>query len=90
MVQTIKFLAGDDDGDGIPDHLDPDDDNDGIPDFKDDDDDNDGIRDEDEGILPLITFKSKFDNFGLHFFPKAFKGLSCITCSLFLPVTHFH
>ena len=51
MIQLIKFLTGDDDGDGIPDHLDPDDDNDGIPDFKDDDDDNDGIRDEDEGRL---------------------------------------
>ena len=44
-----NIFTGDDDGDGIPDHLDPDDDNDGIPDFKDDDDDNDGIRDEDEG-----------------------------------------
>ena len=38
--------AGDDDGDGIPDHLDDDDDNDGIPDAEDTDDDGDGIPDE--------------------------------------------
>ena len=43
------FFAGDDDGDGIPDHLDDDDDNDGVPDAKDNDDDGDGIPDEDEG-----------------------------------------
>ena len=48
-MNDMYTFAGDDDGDGIPDHLDPDDDNDGIPDFKDDDDDNDGILDEDEG-----------------------------------------
>ena len=46
------FLAiGDDDGDGIPDHLDNDDDNDGIPDHLDDDDDGDGIPDTDEGKM---------------------------------------
>ena len=50
-VYDGNSFKGDDDRDGIPDHLDPDDDNDGIPDFKDDDDDNDGIRDEDEGRL---------------------------------------
>ena len=42
---------GDDDGDGIPDHLDNDDDNDGIPDDQDNDDDGDGIPDGDEGKL---------------------------------------
>ena len=41
--------TGDDDGDGIPDHLDNDDDNDGIPDDQDNDDDGDGIPDVDEG-----------------------------------------
>ena len=34
-------MTGDDDGDGIPDHLDNDDDNDGIPDDQDTDDDGD-------------------------------------------------
>ena len=34
-------MTGDDDGDGIPDHLDHDDDNDGIPDDQDTDDDGD-------------------------------------------------
>ena len=48
-LRDIILLAGDDDGDGIPDHLDPDDDNDGIPDIQDDDDDGDGILDKDEG-----------------------------------------
>ena len=48
MIQW-KLFAGDDDGDGIPDHLDDDDDNDGVPDAKDNDDDGDGIPDEDEG-----------------------------------------
>ena len=42
-------VTGDDDGDGIPDHLDDDDDNDGIPDDQDNDDDGDGIPDIDEG-----------------------------------------
>ena len=59
LLDVIKwqwFFAGDDDGDGIPDHLDPDDDNDGVPDFKDDDDDNDGILDEDEGSFWFLPF----------------------------------
>ena len=55
-----KSLAGDDDGDGIPDHLDADDDNDGIPDFKDDDDDGDGILDRDEGSF-LIAVQLLFN-----------------------------
>merc|ERR1712142_425777 len=38
-------VAKDDDGDGIPNHLDDDDDNDEIPDHLDDDDDGDGISD---------------------------------------------
>ena len=41
--------TGDDDGDGIPDHMDNDDDGDGIPDDQDNDDDGDGIPDADEG-----------------------------------------
>ena len=45
----LQIFAGDDDGDGIPDHLDNDDDNDGIPDDQDNDDDGDGIPDVDEG-----------------------------------------
>ena len=45
------FFEGDDDGDGIPDHLDTDDDNDGIPDDQDTDDDGDGIPDADEGVI---------------------------------------
>ena len=44
-----NIISGDDDGDGIPDHLDDDDDNDGIPDHQDLDDDGDGIPDSDEG-----------------------------------------
>ena len=36
----------DNDGDGVPDHLDLDDDNDGIPDSLDSDDDGDGITDD--------------------------------------------
>ena len=44
-----NICVGDDDGDGIPDHLDNDDDNDGIPDDQDNDDDGDGIPDADEG-----------------------------------------
>ena len=47
LFHLIKI--GDDDGDGIPDHLDNDDDNDGIPDDQDNDDDGDGIPDADEG-----------------------------------------
>ena len=47
----IQCHSGDDDGDGIPDHLDDDDDNDGIPDAQDNDDDGDGIPDADEGIF---------------------------------------
>ena len=47
----MPFFAGDDDGDGIPDHLDNDDDNDGIPDDQDVDDDGDGIPDSDEGMI---------------------------------------
>ena len=54
--QTLNYCndflsPGDDDGDGIPDHLDNDDDNDGIPDDQDVDDDGDGIPDSDEGII---------------------------------------
>ena len=45
----LYFFAGDDDGDGVPDHLDNDDDNDGIPDHLDNDDDGDGIPDNEEG-----------------------------------------
>ena len=48
-VNKINVFTGDDDGDGIPDHLDDDDDNDGVPDVEDNDDDGDGIPDEDEG-----------------------------------------
>ena len=48
---SYSFVTGDDDGDGIPDHLDDDDDNDGIPDHLDTDDDGDGIPDADEGIM---------------------------------------
>ena len=43
------YFTGDDDGDGVPDHLDNDDDNDGIPDHLDNDDDGDGIPDDEEG-----------------------------------------
>ena len=48
---STLITIGDDDGDGIPDHLDNDDDNDGIPDDQDNDDDGDGISDADEGRL---------------------------------------
>ena len=48
-VLCLILTEGDDDGDGIPDHLDNDDDNDGIPDDQDNDDDGDGIPDADEG-----------------------------------------
>ena len=47
-------LIGDDDGDGVPDHLDNDDDNDGIPDHLDTDDDGDGIPDADEGTFSFL------------------------------------
>ena len=50
-VITNLITKGDDDGDGIPDHLDNDDDNDGIPDDQDTDDDGDGIPDTDEGKI---------------------------------------
>ena len=51
-------VLGDDDGDGVPDHLDDDDDNDGIPDAQDNDDDGDGIPDEDEGsfLFTVVLF----------------------------------
>ena len=48
-----SWISGDDDGDGVPDHLDNDDDNDGIPDDQDNDDDGDGIADADEGNISL-------------------------------------
>ena len=48
-IIQISDDSGDDDGDGVPDHLDDDDDNDGIPDHLDVDDDGDGIPDADEG-----------------------------------------
>ena len=52
QLSSINDIGtGDDDGDGIPDHLDNDDDNDGIPDDQDNDDDGDGIPDADEGEL---------------------------------------
>ena len=41
-------MEKDTDGDGIPDHLDDDDDGDGIPDHLDKDDDGDGIPDDQE------------------------------------------
>ncbi len=45
-VFYIAFIADDDDdGDGIPDHMEKDTDGDGIPDHLDDDDDGDGIPD---------------------------------------------
>ena len=59
MGITLLFFAGDDDGDGVPDHLDNDDDNDGIPDHLDNDDDGDGIPDENEGnflALKLLLY----------------------------------
>ena len=52
----LRSPSGDDDGDGIPDHLDDDDDNDGIPDHLDVDDDGDGIPDAEEGIKTLTIF----------------------------------
>ena len=48
---NYNIYSGDDDGDGIPNHLDNDDDNDGIPDDQDNDDDGDGIADADEGLV---------------------------------------
>ena len=48
------MISGDDDGDGIPDHLDNDADNDGISDNEDVDDDGDGIADADEGRIIRI------------------------------------
>merc|ERR1712242_230960 len=50
-VNDVHAEAGDEDdndGDGLPDSVDPDDDNDGILDEDDPDDDNDGILDVDE------------------------------------------
>merc|ERR1712154_269278 len=50
-VNDVHAEAGDEDdndGDGLPDNVDPDDDNDGILDEDDPDDDNDGILDVDE------------------------------------------
>ena len=44
-------ISGDDDGDGIPDHLDNDDDKEGIPDDQVNDDDGDGIADANKGIV---------------------------------------
>ena len=44
-------MTGDDDGDGIPDHLDNDDSNDGMPDDQDTDDDGVGIPVVDEGVI---------------------------------------
>ena len=57
FIIEYSFFVGDDDGDGIPDHLDNDDDNDGVPDDQDVDDDGDGIPDSDEGII--FTKKKK-------------------------------
>ena len=53
-------MSGDDDGDGVPDHLDNDDDNDGIPDHLDTDDDGDGIPDADEGMHFLTLIGSLY------------------------------
>ena len=59
-IKGITFLtAGDDDGDGIPDHLDNDDDGDGIPDNQDNDDDGDGIPDTDEGESLIRSLKAR-------------------------------
>ena len=59
MAQVIAYPTDDDDGDGIPDHLDNDDDNDGIPDDQDNDDDGDGIPDSDEGERNSCTTFTK-------------------------------
>ena len=56
-----NIYVGDDDGDGIPDHLDDDDDNDGIADDQDNDDDGDGIPDVDEGEVTMQNNQSSFD-----------------------------
>ena len=45
LLLSNLIKIGDDDGDGVPDHLD----NDGIPDDEDTGDDGDGIPDVDEG-----------------------------------------
>ena len=45
----INYYAGDDGGDGIPDHQDNNDDNDGISDDQDKEDDGDGSPDVNEG-----------------------------------------
>ena len=54
----LTSLTDDEDGDGIPDHLDNDDDGDGIPDHLDNDDDGDGIPDDQEGTTCIKTKKT--------------------------------
>ena len=49
IFHHVQIMTGDDDGDGIPDHLDNDNDNECIPDDQDTDDYGDGILDAEEG-----------------------------------------